>query len=459
MISEVEREILRQFELRKARNLRNYLFKQQQEAFDDTSTFVSCLCTRRAGKSFFAAVKAIEAAKKHPYSIVPYIALTRQSVKNIVWPVFNYLKNKYHQDITLLDGSLTAELKNGSRVILVGADQKNFIERLRGPKYPLAIIDEAQSFRSHVEQLVDDVLTPAIADYNGQIYLLGTPGPVCRGMFYDSTEKNLGWKTYKWTLYQNPHMPNADEFVKGIKKRKGWTDQNPTYLREWCGVWVEDLDALVYKFKRDKNQYTSLPQNNTWHKILGIDYGWNDKTAFGIVSYNPNSPKTFVEHCEGHSEMTPGEIAGRIVQLVEKYKPIKIVADTGGLGKSITEEMVRRYQIPIHAAKKTDKLTHISLLNGDFIDGNCLVHDSLTDLQDQYMSLSKDERGLEDPSLPNDLTDCVLYSWREARAYAFERLEEKTISKREKWDREAKKILQKEEEQLLQEENQDWWER
>jgi hypothetical protein len=42
---------------------------------------------------------------------------------------------------------------------------KNFIRRLRGIKTPGAGIDEAQDFGSHLESLVDDVLTPALADY------------------------------------------------------------------------------------------------------------------------------------------------------------------------------------------------------------------------------------------------------------------------------------------------------
>jgi hypothetical protein len=127
----------------------------------------------------------------------------------------------------------------------MGADQANWKERLRGVKLSRAVIDEAGAFRSDLKSLIDDVLTPTLMDLNGDLMMVGTPGPITNGYFYDVTEKGLyGYSTHRWSVLDNPHLPNARQFIEEIKERNGWSDTNPTYLREWCGQWVQDADAL-----------------------------------------------------------------------------------------------------------------------------------------------------------------------------------------------------------------------
>jgi hypothetical protein len=393
-------------------------FKQQDNFVEDKSMFVGAQCTRRAGKSNGIGKRLFKKAKKYPKSIVPYIALTRESAKNIMWPVFHEINDKYHLGAELTDSNLTVTLPNQARIVCFGADMKNFINRLRGPKYPEAAVDEAQSFGTHIKELIDDILTPAVSDFeDGAITVTGTPGPVTAGYFYDLCHGKEGYSLHKWSVRDNPYMPRAAQFIEELKKRKGWTDFNPTYLREWCNEWVDDPDALVYRFRPEKNSYRDLPAEKAWNRVMAVDYGYNDQTAFGILSYHPYSPHVYVEHVEGHRGWIPSQIAGRIQQLRDRFKPSKIVADTGALGKMITEEMIRQYGIPMVAAEKKEKQTWISLVNGAFIDQTLLVHESLTELQDQYKALVKDDRGMEHPGLPNDLCDVVLYAFRECRAY------------------------------------------
>lgn len=268
-----------------------------------------------------------------------------------------------------------------------------------------ALVHNCQSFRSHIGELVDDVLTPAIMDYNGSIYMFGTPGPLPQGYFYEATVKGMhGFSTHKWTIYDNPFMPDAKEFIEKLLKSKNWTRDNPTFRREYLNEWVEDSDALFYKYSDAKNLCETHELGKEYHRVLGMDFGYNDKTTFAILAYSDYASKIFIEHTEGHGEMIPSEIAERAQQLIKKYNPMKIVADTGGLGKSIAEEMIRRYSIPVEAAEKTDKFSYVTLMNGDFIDGNIHVFDKNTELIDQYKTLTKSDKDAskEDPTLPND---------------------------------------------------------
>ena len=439
-------------------SVKQILFSKQLKCIRDKSTFVAALCTRRAGKSFLAGARLYLAALNNPNSISIYIALTRSSARNIMWQILLRIAEKSGIGILETESKLIIKvLETNSEIHLVGADTKNFIERLRGTPYAVAIIDEAGFFRDHITLLVNDVLEPSISDYNGQIMLLGTPSVRPQGLFYDATMvHNSGWSVHKWSVFDNPHMPNARQFVSDMMKRRNWTIDNPTYLREWCGEWVEDLDALVYKFKKDKNDYINLPTDNDWTRILAIDYGWHDKTAFAIVAYHPKINRTYVEYAKGYSELIPSQIAEMVQSIIKRFNPAKIVADTGGLSKSITEEMRIRYQIPIMPASKTDKMTYISLLNGDFIDGNCLVNKNLEELRHQYSTLVKNEDGNEDASMPNDLCDAVLYAWRESKSFqatadpVFKSREEQLNDTAEKWwDRDAEDLEKKE--------SLEWW--
>jgi len=439
-------------------NLKDLLFKEQLDFYDDPSQFKAALCTRRAGKSYLAGTLLTTTALKIPNSTSLYIALTRASAKNILWPTLLELADQYGAEPNETD--LQLKFPNGSIVWLVGADTKNFIPRLLGGKYPLAIIDEAQRFRAHLAELINDILEPALLDYKGTLVLLGTPGPTPSGYFFDATERKMhGFSVHKWSVLNNPHLGHAKDYMEKVLKDRGWTRDNPTFLREWCGVWVEDPDALLFKYKRGRNDYSVVPEGHEFYSIMGIDYGWNDSTAFVLLKYSPTLRQIYIEHAEKHPELIPSQIAIRIKQLIEKYNPIKIVADTGGLGKSITEEMKRRYGIPIHPADKREKLTNISVMNGDFIDSNLFIHDSLAELKQEYITISRGEDGLEKEGDACDLADAALYAFKEARAYAFTARPEPARTFEERAKLIEDELLEKMEAHARLGEGLEWWEK
>src|SRR5690606_34805605 len=109
---------------------------------------------------------------------------------------------------------LTMTLKNGSVIILGGANDDSEIERYRGGAYPLVIIDEAQSVRSYLKVLVEEILAPATIDYAGQIVMIGTPNASAMGYFHDAATGKLVrpdtgepiWSNHSWTGLDNPNI-------------------------------------------------------------------------------------------------------------------------------------------------------------------------------------------------------------------------------------------------------------
>jgi hypothetical protein len=266
--------LVREYEKRKTSSqnklIVDHTFPQQKAFILDPSRYVGAQTTVRAGKSTGLSMKFFNKAKQHRRVMLPYIALTRDSARNIMWPILQETADRFKILCDFTESDLTCTVRETeSSIKLFGADMKNFIVRLKGIKTPLAAVDECQDFRSHLEDLID-ILTARISDYDdGQIAMTGTPGPVPKGFFFEVSQGKHGFAMHKWKVYDNPYMPNIQQTVDDLKRRKGWDDNNPTYRREWHGEWVADADALVYKYNAQLNNYAFIPQNSgSWHYVI-----------------------------------------------------------------------------------------------------------------------------------------------------------------------------------------------
>src|SRR6185436_7101870 len=77
-----------------ADDLVDTVFPEQAAFVRDQSTFVAAQCTRRASKSNGIGFRLFKKALRYPKSVIPYIALTRESAKNIMWPVFHEINDR-----------------------------------------------------------------------------------------------------------------------------------------------------------------------------------------------------------------------------------------------------------------------------------------------------------------------------------------------------------------------------
>jgi len=110
----------------------------------------------------------------------------------------------------------------------------------------------------------------------------------------------------------------------------------------------------------------------------------------------------------------------QIKKMVEKYKPVRIEIDAGALGKKISEEIIRRHNLPVHAAEKHRKLEFIELMNDDLRTGKLMIKKSSLCAEDmslvQWDIIEKDRRTIS-KSFHSDITDAVLYAWRYANHF------------------------------------------
>jgi phage terminase large subunit len=418
-----EKELLALLEVeakeRKKLAFKPQLFAQQAAFIKDPRKLKAALCSRRAGKSHMAGCYVIAEALKHPRSTVPYVALTRGHAKRIMWKTLLELTRPYNPQVNLTELRIT--LSNGSDIVLAGANDEATAEVFRGQKFPLVVLDECASFRSHFREMVEEVIEPALIDMNGTLAMIGTPSAACRGLFFDATTQPTSpYSLHKWTILENPFIPHAQTWLNERMAERGWTEDTPAYRREWLGEWVASTDSQVYAFSREKNIAKNIPQKLDY--VLGIDLGYDDETAFVVIGYRSDLPHMYMVESYAKSEMTITDIVRMIDDLTSRYGTFtRIVADTGGLGKQIAAEIRKRYSVPVFPAEKTQKAEFIQLLNDDLRSGKILVSPIEINFIEEITALQWDEekegRFIEDPRFANHRCDAFLYAWRESCHY------------------------------------------
>lgn len=371
---------------------------------------------------------------KYPKSQCVYLGLTRDSAKGAMWPAFQELNDRYRLGYDFIESKLTIVHPNGAKLMILGADMPNFIKRLKGRKFPGVAIDEAQDYGTHIESLIDDVLTPSISDYtDGWLAITGTPGPVPQGYFFDVTRnKKHGFSHHEWTLYENPNMPEPQAFVDDLKKRKEWADNNPTLLREWLNHWVLDVQALWIRYSSDKNHYQELPKDHKWQYVIGVDIGFKDADALAVIAWAETSRVTYLVEEIIKNKQGISELIEQIDGLQKKYNAYKIVMDEGGLGKKIGEEIRRRFLCPLMPADKANKQDNVEFLNDDMRLGRFMAKSASRFAQDSYMvqidwDKSTPKRIILKNTFHSDIIDAVLYAYRES--YSFTHQAEKEAPK------------------------------
>lgn len=378
------------------------LFKPQWSFVLDASRRKTAICSRRAGKSHAAAVYLCETARRYDKSVCVYVALTRLSAKRILWAIIKELNEAHKLNAVFNNTELTISFSNGSQIWLTGAEDQAQIEKLRGNSYQLVIIDEAASFGDHLEELCDEVLEPALLETDGTLCMIGTPSSACVGKFHEATTAQQSpWSKHSWTILDNPHIPDAKRWLENRCAENGWDEGHPIYRREWLGQWVWDALGLCVRYTQ-KNVVETMPNLNYMH-VLGVDLGYNDATAFQVVSSSIKAPECYIHDGYKRTGMDVTAVAEKIREYQRRYTISKIMMDTGGGGKMIAEELSARFSLPISAANKTDKIGTMELLNGDLYSNKTKILKGEPVLKEWDVLKWDESRKKEDPRFENHL--------------------------------------------------------
>jgi hypothetical protein len=404
--------------------LEAYCFEEQLTFIRDPAKFKTAVCSRRAGKTVACAADLVNSALTEAGDVA-YITLNRRTAKRIIWKELLKINRDFNLNAHIDNTDLSVTFPNGNTIYVSGAKDSEEIEKFRGVALRKIYIDECQSFRAYIKEFVEDVLENCLTDYDGSLILIGTPGPVPAGYFYDATTAAEGWSHHHWTMHNNPHIARksgktADIIIAERAKRRGVPLNDPSILREYFGQWVKDEDALVFKFNPAKNIATLLPRVDELTYVFGVDIGFKDADAIAVLGYNFNDQNVYLVEELVTRKQDITALVEQLQPLIEKYKPVKMVMDAGALGKKIQAEIQTRHQLPLEAADKHRKHEYIKLLNDDLrtakfkaVPGTLFEEDCQLVVWDY-----------EDPAKPvisdryhSDITDAALYAWRECKHF------------------------------------------
>lgn len=386
------------------------------------------VCGRRAGKSRWLAAWFYEALELRPKERNIYMTTTRAKAREVLWDNgLSRLKDQFQLpiEITHEENQLIIKHENGARIWLLGVPDQGEIDKVRGGFYFRAAIDEAQAFPDWLETLVESALEPALLDLGGELALTGTPGAEDVGYFFEiSTGVRPGWDSHHWTVLDNPYLPQGAAWLD--EKRAYLGEDNPTFLREYMGLWVRDPEALVYPLTRDRNGWVpqtdltpyGLPEGG-YQFGLGIDLGWSERsTAFTLGAKPRGSGKLFFLRSWARSRLTPQGLGAVIQQVRVEVKgvagcSVRAIVDEGALGGGFTGQLME-WGIMCEAAKKTEKRAHQEWMKGLILAGALQVNYSeCMPLIEECRKLTIDPETLkESERYRNHNADSALYLTR-----------------------------------------------
>jgi len=371
------REALKRKNLRLNWDLEKVFFDKQIEVYKSDSRYKCLRCGRRSGKSFTWGGLLIDYGLRYPKSTPIFVCMSRQDGRDIIWPVLDYLSDEYNLNLIFNRASGDVTIPHSQSVIKIrGAGSLLEINKLRGKKYPIAIVDEAQAFGPDLDYLLDEALEPATADYHGPICISGTPNIAASGPFYeiDAGKHAHAWDHWSWTFLENPTMPDPEGFIQGVMRRRGWDHNHPAYQREYMGKWVRDEDSRAFRVQPHAI-VPSFPEHLAadWQWMMGIDVGFHDPFAFVVLASSQMLGQCFVVDSYQEAEIATMEALTHAERFCAQYPITEIALDTGGAGRLVAEDWKKMSNLPIKGADKTHKHSQVDVINGDLTAGKLLI--------------------------------------------------------------------------------------
>ncbi len=409
-----------------------FLFKRQLDFVRDPSPTKIAVCSRRAGKTIACAADLIDNALRHPGVVCLYVTLSRSNAKKIIWREIKKINRDHNLGGVENLSELSMTFPNHSIIYLSGAKDTNEIEKFRGLALKLVYIDEAQSFREYIKELINDVLSPALMDYAGTLVLIGTPPPIPTGLFCEAYQGQNAWSKHHWSFWDNPFITKKSKMSHKAMldrelTRRGVDVNDPSIQREWFGKFTLDSDSLLLHYDKNKNNYNMLPDIYPlkYNYIMGIDLGFDDADAIAVLAWSDREPTTYLVEEMVVAQQGLTELVEQIQLLNKKYDISKMVIDQGGLGKKLAEEMRRRHHIPVQPADKTRKMENVAFLNDAMRTKRLMAKADSKFAQDSYLvEIDKDKSTPDKIKVSDkyhsDIIDAVLYAFRESPAYTYQ---------------------------------------
>ena len=363
--------------------IRKTLYDKQQEVFDnDTDKIILAICSRRSGKTELMGRLLVKRLLK-PDQHVVYINRSFDAAVRQIQKPFDTALQAVGDSLKITSGSIgggLVQFDNGSWLLIVGNNNASDVNKIRGEKVALVIIDEFGHMR-HLKELVQEVLQPATIDYaDSQMVFVGTPPRTKVSFAHELWNNNGNVKRYHWTFMDNPFIPNKDQVIPQVCSMYGVTPDSMFIRREYFGdVNAYDDEAIYIKkyFKQEP------PKDKLYHyAYVGIDWGYEDKAAVVGMVADKNDKKMYIVKDWSEAKKGITEISSKVQEMVkylkENYKldrEPQVICDTNE--KSAAQDLYTTYHIPnVTLAYKYDKNYALDQLSDWFAASTVVISDN-----------------------------------------------------------------------------------
>lgn len=279
----------------------------QEEHIYDKHKYLLVEGSAGSGKTIFACYKTIIYALTHEQARVGVFRLTLPALRATAWLEIRQILDKYQipYEENKSEGVMT--FLNGSTISFKGLDD---MRKVRSLNLDFIYVEQAEEISLEIfEELESRVRGQAsIKDY-GQLLLVITPELKSHWIYQrfhlHKDEPNINIIHLHYT--QNPFV--SEEYIQLAKDRKKYNYDN--YIRLTLGKW-NTVGGRIYEnydFKESTKGYE--------YYTAGVDFGFNNPSAFLLIGWLDNEPYVIDEVYESH--LINHQLITKVIEMLRKH--------------------------------------------------------------------------------------------------------------------------------------------
>jgi len=302
--------------------------------------FVTAICHRRLGKTYFAVYWLIsEALRTSRFDFRGYyFSMTQKSAKLVSW---NYFKQLCHplKELGLVkyrETELQVIFWNGAIITLAGSEN---IENYRGIYVDAVVCDEIASWQNATYSYFE-VLRPALSDRLGRMLAIGTVKGL--DMLYDFYQRGISdlpadidWYSLKLPVTSTNVLPKSE--VLDLE----YSLSPDAYAREMlCDFFAESPDVLITGEEVNQAMHRVVPDMRSRRiseVVFGVDVGRGHGGDPTVVYMRQGK---YVEKLYSSSSDDNMLAADKISRLIKIHRPVSVFIDAG-FGSGIIDRLQR----------------------------------------------------------------------------------------------------------------------
>jgi hypothetical protein len=216
----------------------------------------------------------------------------------------------------------------------------------RGRRYALAIVDEA-AMVPNLSEAWQFAIRPTLVDFQGGAWFLSTP----RGMNYFRSlwERGQDPEAAEWASWQMP--TNSNPYMSASEIEQMRTEMHDrAFAQEVLAQFVSHEGAVF----RGIMAAATVPMGGApvaQHEyVIGLD--WGRSLDYSVAAVLDATSRELVA-MERWGEVDYSVQLNRLRALVEKWRPVAVVAESNSMGQPIIEQLYRD-GLPVHPFMTTN---------------------------------------------------------------------------------------------------------